>query len=96
MSHCGNRYFPQEDAEYVLDTDACDYGIGGVLLQKVDAGRKVVAHRHGESYIEGQGNRVVDRGKESTRNQIHCEETQGVFAWVSLDHSDGSSTFGEK
>ena len=39
ISHCGDRYFPQEDAEYVLDTDACDYGIGIVVLQKVDGGK---------------------------------------------------------
>ena len=31
MAECGSRVFPKPGEEYVLDTDACDYGIGGVL-----------------------------------------------------------------
>ena len=36
--------FPKEDLPYIIDTDASDYGIGGVLSQDVDGTEYVIAY----------------------------------------------------
>ena len=36
--------FPQDDCEFVLDTDACDFSIGAVLSQKQNGRERVVAY----------------------------------------------------
>ena len=37
--------FPKEDLPYIIDTDASDYGIGGVLSQDVDGTEYVIAYK---------------------------------------------------
>ena len=36
--------FPDPNFEFIVDTDACDIGIGAVLSQKHDSGERVVAY----------------------------------------------------
>ena len=36
--------FPKEDLPYIIDTDASDYGIGGVLSQDIDGTEYVIAY----------------------------------------------------
>ena len=36
--------YPQQDEQYILDTDASDYGIGAVLSQVQDGVKKVIAY----------------------------------------------------
>ena len=36
--------FPKEDLPYIVDTDASDYGIGGVLSQNVEGSEHVIAY----------------------------------------------------
>ena len=36
--------FPKEDLPYIVDTDASDYGIGGVLSQNIDGTEYVIAY----------------------------------------------------
>ena len=36
--------FPRDDAQYILDTDACDIGIGAVLSQVQDGCERVIAY----------------------------------------------------
>ena len=36
--------FPKEDLPYIIDTDASDYGIGGVLSQDVNGTEYVIAY----------------------------------------------------
>ena len=45
--------FPQEDLPYIIDTDASDYGIGGVLSQDVDGTKYVIAY-HSKSLNSAQ------------------------------------------
>ena len=36
--------FPKEDLPYIVDTDASDYGIGGVLSQNIEGTEHVIAY----------------------------------------------------
>ena len=36
--------FPKEDLPYIVDTDASDYGIGGVLSQCIEGTEHVIAY----------------------------------------------------
>ena len=45
--------FPKEDLPYIIDTDASDYGIGGMLSQDVDGTEYVIAY-HSKSLNSAQ------------------------------------------
>ena len=40
----GHIAFPKEDLPYIVDTDASDYGIGGVLSQCIEGTEHVIAY----------------------------------------------------
>ena len=64
--------FPKEDLPYIIDTDANDYGIGGVLSQDVNGTEYVIAY-HSKSLNPAQ--------------QKYCTTKRELLAVVStLDH----------
>ena len=67
--------FPKEDLPYIIDTDASDYGIGGVLSQDVNGTEYVIAY-YSKSLNPGQ--------------QKYCTTKRELLAVVStLDHFKG-------
>ena len=67
--------FPKEDLPYIIDTDASDYGIGGVLSQDVDGTEYVIAY-YSKSLNPAQ--------------QKYCTTKRELLAVVStLDHFKG-------
>ena len=67
--------FPKEDLPYIIDTDASDYGIGGVLSQDVDRTEYVIAY-YSKSLKPAQ--------------QKYCTTKRELLAVVStLDHFKG-------
>ena len=67
--------FPKEDLPYIIDTDASDYGIGGVLSQNVDGTEYVIAY-YSKSLNPAQ--------------QKYCTTKRELLAVVStLDHFKG-------
>ena len=67
--------FPKEDLPYIVDTDASDYGIGGVLSQNIDGTEYVIAY-HSKSLNPAQ--------------QKYCTTKRELLAVVStLDHFKG-------
>lgn len=54
---------PSDEAEYILDCDACDYGIGAVLSQSIDGEERVVSY----------GSRLLSRAEKNycvTRKEL--------------------------
>ena len=45
--------YPDKDAQFILDTDASDFGIGAVLSQTIDGVERVIAY----------GSHVLSRAK---------------------------------
>ena len=67
--------FPKEDLPYIIDTDASDYGIGGVLSQDIDGTEYVIAY-YSKSLNPAQ--------------QKYCTTKRKLLAVVStLDHFKG-------
>ena len=67
--------FPKEDLPYIVDTDASDYGIGGVLSQNIEGTEHVIAY-HSKSLNPAQ--------------QKYCTTRRELLAVVStLDHFKG-------
>ena len=67
--------FPQEDLPYIVDTDASDYGISGVLSQNIEGTEYVIAY-HSKSLNPAQ--------------QKYCTTKRELLAVVStLDHLKG-------
>ena len=54
--------FPTEDGDYILDTDASNFGLGGVLSQIQDNVERVIAYCS-RAYDRRSGNTVLPRGK---------------------------------
>ena len=67
--------FPKEDLPYIIDTDASDYGIDGVLSQDIDGTEYVIAY-YSKSLNPAQ--------------QKYCTTKRELLAVVStLDHFKG-------
>ena len=67
--------FPKEDLPYIVDTDASDYGIGGVLSQNIEGTEHVIAY-YSKSLNPAQ--------------QKYCTTRRELLAVVStLDHFKG-------
>ena len=67
--------FPKEDLPYIVDTDASDYGIGGVLSQNIKGTKYVIAY-YSKSLNPAQ--------------QKYCTTKRELLAVVStLDHFKG-------
>ena len=67
--------FPKEDLPYIVDTDASDYGIGGMLSQNIEGTEHVIAY-HSKSLNPAQ--------------QKYCTTRRELLAVVStLDHFKG-------
>ena len=67
--------FPKEDLPYIVDTDASDYGIGGVLSQNIEGTEHVIAY-YSKSLIPAQ--------------QKYCTTRRELLAVVAtLDHFKG-------
>ena len=67
--------FPKEDLPYIIDTDASDYGIGGVLSQDVNGTEYVIAY---------------DSKSLNPAQQTYCTTKRELLAVVStLDHFKG-------
>ena len=67
--------FPKEDLPYIVDTDASDYGIGGVLSQNIEGTEHVIAY-HSKSLNPAQ--------------QKYCTTRRELLAVVAtLDHFKG-------
>ena len=54
--------FPKEDLPYIVDTDASDYGIGGVLSQNIEGTEHVIAY-HSKSLNPAQQKYCTTRRK---------------------------------
>ena len=67
--------FPKEDLPYIVDTDASDYGIGGVLSQCIEGTEHVIAY-YSKSLNPAQ--------------QKYCTTRRELLAVVAtLDHFNG-------
>ena len=67
--------FPKEDLPYIVDTDASDYGIGGVLSQSIEGTEHVIAY-YSKSLSPAQ--------------QKYCTTRRELLAVVAtLDHFEG-------
>ena len=70
--------FPKEDLPYIVDTDASDYGIGGVLSQCIEGTEHVIAY-YSKSLNPGTTEILYDQ----TRT-VSCSGHSGPFQGIRL------------